>query len=280
MTFPTGTLFVVATPIGNLSDMTVRAIEVLKSVDLIAAEDTRHSKKLLDHYDIQKKMIALHEHNEKDMHVKLLHKLLHGESIALISDAGTPLISDPGYILVKEARQKSVNVVPIPGCSAVIAALSASGMATDRFTFVGFLANTAQKRSNQLQELASRSETLVIYESCHRLAESIASMLEVFGAKRKICVAREITKIHEDFVYDTLEGTLEYFLTNQRKCSGEMVLIVEGDVVSKRTIDPEIEVLMAALIKECSLKSSVKVAAEYTGISKKLLYDFALTLKS
>ncbi len=215
-----GTLYVVATPIGNLGDMTARAIAVLQQVDLIAAEDTRHSGPLLQHFGITTACIACHDHNERQIAAGLVERIQSGESVALISDAGTPLISDPGYLLVRTAREAGVPVVPVPGASAMIAALSVSGLPSDRFSFEGFLPAKSSARRQRLQALADEGGTLIFYESTHRIEESLADMAEVFGPERYAVIAREITKRFETVHGDTLQNLIAWIAADANQTKG------------------------------------------------------------
>lgn len=223
-----GVLYLVATPIGHLSDITLRALEVLKTVDVIAAEDTRHSKRLLDFYGINKKLLSYHEHNEARQTQTLIGLLQSGKSIALISDAGTPLISDPGFLLVREAKEKGIAVVPIPGACAAIAALSVSGLSAVRFIFEGFLPPKRGQRQKRLKEVSAEPRTLVFYESCHRILHSLKDMSACFGENRQAVVAREITKIHETILSGTLQELATRVEQDAQQQKGEFVIIIEG----------------------------------------------------
>ena len=223
-----GALYVVATPIGNLADMSQRAVDVLAQVDRIAAEDTRRSGRLLQHFSITTPMLALHEHNERDLAPRLVEQLQQGESLAVISDAGTPLISDPGYNLVRLAHEAGVSVVPIPGASALICALSASGLPTDRFVFEGFLPAKAVSRRARLEALRSETRTLIFYESSHRLVECLHDMQVVFGVDRYVVLARELTKQFETLHGDGVRNLLHWVQDDPNQQKGEMVLLVQG----------------------------------------------------
>lgn len=275
-----GTLYVVATPIGNLKDITLRALEVLDTVDWIAAEDTRHSKKLLQYFGINKPLIALHDHNEIERREVLLEKLLAGESGALISDAGTPLISDPGYHLVNLLREQSISIEPIPGPSAVITALSAAGLPTNRFTFEGFLPAKAGKKTDALQKLVEEERTMVFYESPHRLMDTLSLMKEVFGEKRHAVVAKELTKQFETFVSDSLAEIESFFKLNQDKVRGEFVVLVSGveftDDVEVSDWDGLIELLLE---QSLPVKQISEIVAEFYGVKKKRVYQRVLDLK-
>ena len=228
-----GTLYVVATPIGNLQDITLRAIEILKKVDRIAAEDTRHSMSLLKHYSISKPSLSLHEFNEREQLDVLLQYLKQGESIALISDAGTPLISDPGFHLVKEAKEIGIEVIPIPGACAAIAALSAAGLPTDKFIFEGFLPAKSEARHHALEKLSAEERTLIFYEAPHRLLPTLQAMIEIFGDNRRAVIARELTKIHETILHAELKDLYEQFTTKAQTVRGEIVILVAGSKKQK-----------------------------------------------
>lgn len=276
-----GILYVVATPIGHLGDISARAIEVLKQADRIAAEDTRHSGRLLQHYAIQTPMLALHEHNERQAAPALIEQLRSGQSIALISDAGTPLISDPGFNLVKLARQAGVRVVPVPGPSALVCALSAAGLATDRFVFEGFLPAKATARHNRLTQLAHEPRTLVFYESSHRIVDCLADMVEVFGASRRAVLARELTKQFETIHQDELEALQRWVEADSNQQKGEIVVLVEGwSQLEDDTIDAEAERVLQILMEELPVKTAAKLAARLTGLNKRELYDRGVALKN
>lgn len=276
-----GLLYVVATPIGNLSDITLRALEVLKSVDAIAAEDTRHTSGLLSHFGISKKLIAVHEHNEHQSAEKLLLQLNSGENIALVTDAGTPGISDPGAVVVDFVRKAGIKVVPIPGVSAVITALSASGITQNGFLFHGFLPASGAARRKALEALKAQTVTLVFYEAPHRIVESIVDMANVLGAERRITIARELTKTFET-IHSCLLGDAEAWLqadSNQQR--GEFVLLVEAaaikdaDEISEDTLR-----ILKLLLADLPLKQAVKLATEITAEKKNVLYELALKLKT
>lgn len=270
-------IFVVATPIGNLGDISQRALEVLRSVDKIAAEDTRHSRHLLDQFAITTPLVALHEHNERDLSQKLL---ANGENIALISDAGTPLISDPGYHLVKEAHAMGVPVVPIPGASAVVCALSASGMPTDRFCFEGFLPAKAGARANKLNDLVKETRTMVFYEAPHRILETLQQMAEIFGKQRVAAVAREMTKQFETIRQGTLEELVHFVVTDSNQQRGEIVIVISGAPPQTSQIDDDAKRILDILLTEVSVKQASALAAKITGVNKNLLYQAALDAKS
>lgn len=275
-----GKLYVVATPIGNLADFSQRAIEVLQQVDLIAAEDTRHVTMLLQHYGIVNKLISLHQHNEEKAAPELVEKLKLGMSIALVSDAGTPLLSDPGMPLVKLAKDSGITVHPIPGACALIAALSASGLPVTRFCFEGFLPRTSSARKSFFAERLNLESTWIFYESCHRILATFEDMAEILPLDRQIVVAREITKLHETIVKDSLENLLTLIRADSNMRRGEFVVIVDGATLDKtpQLVSEEQTRLLQILLKECSLKTAVALAVEISGGQKKLLYQAALDL--
>ncbi|WP_130536906.1 16S rRNA (cytidine(1402)-2'-O)-methyltransferase [Thiomicrorhabdus indica] len=274
-----GCLYVVATPIGNLGDITYRAVDVLTKVDWIAAEDTRHSQKLLQALGIaNKKLISLHEHNEEARAQQLLKALQTGEKGALISDAGTPLINDPGYQLVKVLRQSDISVVPIPGASAVITALSAAGVATDRFAYEGFLPARSTKRVASLEALLDETRTMVFYESPHRLMDSLQDFSEVFTG-RKMVVAKELTKQFEQFVSGSVEEVIEYFQQNPDRVRGEFVVILSGKVLEKNDSTMNDHLIKTLLAQSLPVKQISEIVASYEGQKKKAVYQRVLELK-
>lgn len=277
-----GKLYVVATPIGNLADFSFRAVEVLKQVDLIAAEDTRHARLLLQHYGINKPLVSLHQHNEDKASQNLVDRMLAGESIALVSDAGTPLLSDPGLPLVQLAKQQSIDVSPIPGACALIAALSASGMALSRFSFEGFLPRSSSARKSFFQEKLNDTSTWAFYESSHRIQAALEDMLTVFPAEHQIVIAREITKLHETIVKDSLANLLLRVQNEENMRKGEFVVIVDGITIAEESsnISDEEMRILSLLLKQCSIKTAVALAVEITGQRKKLLYQAALSLQA
>jgi 16S rRNA (cytidine1402-2'-O)-methyltransferase len=274
-----GTLYIVATPIGNLDDISFRAVSVLKSVDLILAEDTRHSKKLLSHLDISTPLKAFHEHNERDKTQTIIDELSAGKSIALISDAGTPLISDPGYVLVAEAKKAGIQVSPLPGASALIAALSAAGLASDHFTFFGFLPSKQAARLKVLQMLVSRKETSIYYESPKRILATMTDMLSVLGDSREVCLAKELTKAFETIHTDNIPSLIEYLTVDVNHQKGEFVIIVSGankaDAVEGEVM---LDTLLPILCVEMGASKAAKIAAKITGIDKKHCYQRAIKL--
>jgi len=272
MSTTVATLYVVATPIGNLADLSPRAQEVLRSVAAICAEDTRHTGQLLSHFGISKPLVALHDHNEEAMSQRVVARLQGGESLAVVSDAGTPLVSDPGFRLVRAARAAGIKVSPVPGACAAIAALSVAGLPSDRFVFEGFLPAKAAARRDRLQRLASETGTLVFYESSHRIAESLADMAMAFGAERPAVVARELTKLFET----VLDGSLAQLLAtvqaddNQRK--GEFVVMVQGAGDDEAAKVAEGRRLYARLNEHLPPSTAAKLAAELSGAPRKALY--------
>lgn len=275
-----GILYIVATPIGNLQDFTLRAIETLKNSTYIVAEDTRHCKVLLAHYGIQTPVISLHEHNEREQTEGILQRLLKGASVALISDAGTPLISDPGYRLVHEARLAGISVMPIPGACAAIAALSASGLATDRFVFEGFLPMKTTARVRHLEGLCQERRTLVFYEAPHRILEVLKDLLQVFGPERKAVIAREMTKVYETIHGGSLSELQAWVEADSNQQRGEIVLMVEGAPISEeKQVGKSAEQVLAILLKELPLNQAVKLACELTGEKRNKLYKQAIAKK-
>ena len=275
-----GVLYVVATPLGNLGDITYRAVEILKTVDLVTAEDTRHSRKLLGHYGIQTPMLSLHTHNEQEQTTHLIALLSQGKKIALISDAGTPLISDPGFVLVREVHKNGGRVVPIPGPSAVIAALSVAGLPTDRFAFEGFLPSKAVARTTSLQALREEPRTLVFYEAPHRILDTLTDMASVFGIQREAVLIRELTKTYETICAKPLGELRDWVAEHAEQQLGEIVLLIQGSTVAVSHTRCEIDVdsLLSQLLAHVSLKTAAQVTATLTGLGKNALYDRALQL--
>ena len=273
-----GTLYVVATPIGNLDDISARALRVLREVALIAAEDTRHSQRLLQHFGISTPLAACHEHNERDQGGRFIGRLLAGEDVALISDAGTPLISDPGFHLVRSARAAGIAVVPVPGACALIAALSAAGLPSDRFIFEGFLPAKAVGRRQRLEALREEPRTLLFYEAPHRLLESVGDMLAVFGPERPALLARELTKTFETLKGLPLAELREFIAADSNQQRGECVLLVGGWQApeGEEAISAESLRVLDLLLAEMPVKRAAALAAEITGVRKNLLYQAAL----
>ena len=274
-----GELFIVSTPIGNLNDITLRAIQTIKDVDFILAEDTRVARKLLNHLGIKAELQSLNEHNELKKIPIVLNHLSKGKNIALISDAGTPLISDPGFQLVKRAKKESLRVIPIPGCSAAIAALTASGVPTDRFYFYGFLPKTKNKRLDALKILVTKEESIILYESVHRLSSSIEDMIKVFGKSHIAVLCKEITKLHEEFVGNNLEEIRLFLMDNPSKIKGEFTLILNGKESSEEPNIEKIDSILKELLPIVSVKVAVKICSISTGFNKNIIYKRAIELK-
>ena len=273
-----GQINIVSTPIGNLKDITLRAIETLKSVDLILAEDTRIAKKLLNHFSINNRLESFNEKNEALKNENLIKKIKEGKNIAIISDAGTPLINDPGFKLIRSARKENIKVTPIPGCTAVIAGLSASGISTDKFTFLGFLPRTKIKRRKNLSQLLHKQETLIFFESVHRIESTIIDMKELFGIERKAVLCKEITKIYESFIGSNFMEIADYIKEHQDKLKGEFTIIIEGN--REPTIDlQKIDNILDILQSEISSKDAVKICSIITGYTKSIIYKRLLERK-
>lgn len=277
-----GTLFIVATPIGNLSDLSARARSTLAEVDLVAAEDTRHSGQLLAQFGLQTPMLALHEHNEAARTAEIVARLLAGARIALVSDAGTPLVSDPGYRLVAAAAAAGIAIVPVPGACAAIAALSVAGLATDRFAFEGFLPQKRAARRARLEALAREPRTLVFYEAPHRLVEALGDFVEAFGPDREAVVARELTKLHETIYRGPLADLAARAATDANMVRGELVLVVagapasdDGDAEARRLQ----ERLLGTLLPVLPLSAAVDLVVEVTGLRRNRVYERALALQ-
>jgi 16S rRNA (cytidine1402-2'-O)-methyltransferase len=273
-----GTLYVVGTPIGNLEDMTFRAISVLQNVDLIAAEDTRHTGKLLHHFQIKTPQISHHEHNRVTRIPELIDKLQQGKAIALVTDAGMPCVSDPGYELVKACAEANLPVVPIPGVTAVVTALAASGLPSDRFTFEGFLPAKEKDRRNALMQLQTETRTMIFYESPHRLRESLATILEIFGENREMTIARELTKMHEEFWRGTVGNAVADYQTREPK--GEYTIVIAGAIPIVASTSPEMirAALKDLLTQGISPSQASKQLAQELGIAKRDIYQISLEL--
>jgi len=274
-------LYVVATPIGNLNDITLRALEVLQGVDIIAAEHVQNSRNLLSHHGISTRLMTLHQHNEAAAAHQISKDLADGKSVALISDAGTPAISDPGAILVQHIRECGFPVIPIPGANAAISALSASGVINPHFLFYGFLPSRSGLRQRELTTLAGLPYTLVFYEAPHRILETLNDIMAVLGAQREITIARELTKLFETIHQCTVEQAIEWATNDPYQQKGEFVLLVSGATpVDKTDISEQARHTLKCLLAELPLKQAVKLTAEITGENKKALYQLALDLKS
>jgi 16S rRNA (cytidine1402-2'-O)-methyltransferase len=273
-------LYVVATPIGNLADITHRAVEVLQSVALIAAEDTRHSGRLMAQFSIKTPMISVHDHNERQRVTTIINKLTEGESIALISDAGTPLISDPGFILVRAVREAGFKVVPIPGCSALVTALSAAGMPSNSFIFEGFLPAKSLARRQQVEAIADENRTVIFYESTHRIVASLKDMMTVLGPDRYVVIARELTKTFETIYGDALGDLIDWIEQDHNQQKGEFVVLVSGAPEKEDTgFSSETLRTLDILMQELPIKQASALTAKLTGEKKNALYQAALERK-
>lgn len=275
-----GTLYIVATPIGNVADFSERALATLREVTVIAVEDTRHSGRLLHTCGITTPMLSCHEFNEAERADTLLDRVSRGEDIALISDAGTPLVSDPGFHLVRQAHARGIRVVPVPGPSAVIAALCCAGLPTDRFVFEGFLPAKSGARLSRLQELSEERRTLVFYEAPHRIVECLQDLVTAFGSGRSVTLVRELTKTFETIIPSTLAALLETVRHDDDQQKGEIVLVVGGIEKNEQQISPEAMHALQVLLAELPLKQAAALAAKITGVKKNLLYDAALLLQA
>lgn len=273
-----GTLYLVATPIGNLEDMTFRAIRILQTVDLIAAEDTRHTGKLLQHFQIKTPQLSYHEHNRQQRIPELLSQLSQGKTIALVTDAGMPLISDPGYELVKACVAEGISVVPIPGANAAITALSAAGLATDKFVFEGFLPAKSKERRNHLETLNSETRTIIFYESPHRLRDTLQDLGTILGEKREIVLARELTKMHEEFWRGTIQDAIAHY--TKREPQGEFTLVVAGATLEKPQLsEAAIKAELENLLKQgLSRSEASRQLAQQTSLPRRQIYQLALSI--
>lgn len=268
-----GRLYVVSTPIGNLEDITLRAIDTLKKVDYIACEDTEHSLKLLNYYGIKKPLMSYWSEKEKVRAEEIIQKIKSGHAVALISDAGTPGISDPGAVVIRRAIEENIEIISVPGPSALIAALSVSGISLDEFTFIGFLPAKQSQRRKKLMELSIEKRTLVFYEAPHRLLQSLTDMFEVLG-DRRICIARELTKIYEEIIRGKLSEVLQRL--ENSKIAGEYVIVLEGAGEMPKNIDEAVKEVKELMKKGRGRKDAVKIVSELYGISKKELYEKSL----
>ncbi|MBS1170176.1 MAG: rRNA methyltransferase [Burkholderiaceae bacterium] len=278
--FPASALYVTATPIGNTGDITLRALCLLTLADAIACEDTRNTSQLLARYGLSKPLIAVHEHNERERAAQIIERLHGGERIALVSDAGTPAISDPGARLVEAVAAAGLRVIPLPGASAAIAALSASGLLDNGFHFVGFLPSKAAQRDAALQELRALPATLVLYEAPHRIEQTVGALALAFGGERKIVIARELTKLFEEIHRCQLADAANWLATDKNRQRGEFVLLVEGAPVVTDTGDAEAQRVLEILLTECTVSQAAALAAKITGQKKNRLYEHALQLKN
>ena len=278
MSSPTGTLFIVATPIGNVDDISVRARTVLSAVAVVAAEDTRHTGRLLDRLGIKASLLSCHEHNEAERVPQLIARLRAGEDVALVSDAGTPLVSDPGFRLVSAVANEGLTVSPVPGCSAAMAALSIAGLPTDAVLFAGFLPSSQVRRGVRLQELSVRTETLVFYESVHRISATLTAMAESLGGDRHVVAARELTKLHETIYRGSVEDVLAQISTDSGGSKGEYTLVVGGAAEAPVT-DTELDKVLKVLLSYLGVRQAADAAAKLLGVKKNAAYKRALILR-
>lgn len=275
-----GELYLVATPIGDMTDIAPRALGILSTVDIVAVEDKRRSSRLFSHFGIKTPMISYHDHSEEKQVKKIIDELLCGKSVALISDAGTPLISDPGYKLVNAAKNKSIKVSPVPGPCALIAAISASGLPSDRFIFEGFLPSKSIPRITKIQNISADSRTIIFYEAPHRILETLIDMIKVIGPSRKIVLARELTKTYETFISGTLESVLQIIEKDLNQQKGEIVIVLAGADSSEKKIETQdSKRILSVLLEELPLKQAVSLGSKITGIQKNIFYKLALDLK-
>lgn len=278
--YPVATLYVVATPIGNVCDISLRALHLLSIADAVACEDTRNTAQLMTRYGLHKPLISAHQHNEREVADKIIARLQAGERIALVSDAGTPGVSDPGAKIVDAVKRAGLQVSPLPGASAAISALSASGLIHDHFYFVGFLPSKAGQRDTLLQGLSNGAATMIFYEAPHRIIESTQAMINAFGADRQIVFARELTKLFEEIHRCTLGEAQAWLGADNHREKGEYVVLIEGQTSAEDHDQLEAKRILAILLKECSVKLAASLAAQITGQKKNALYDLALTLKN
>ena len=277
--YPTATLYIVATPIGNVTDITLRALHVLGMVDAVACEDTRNTGNLLTRFGLNRPMIAAHQHNEREVADKIVHRLLAGERIALVSDAGTPGVSDPGARIVDAVRAAGLRVVPVPGASAAVTALSASGLVNDQFYFVGFLPAKAKQRETALHKLLTVGATLVLYEAPHRIVECVEALAAVFQPARQVVFARELTKLFEEIHRCPLSEALAWVKADAHREKGEFVVLLEGAPEEGDAEEAQAERILNILLAECSVKQAANLTAQITGRKKNALYDRALQIK-
>ena len=276
----TGELYLVATPIGDMTDIAERALGILNTVDIVAVEDKRRSSRLFSHFGIKTPMISYHDHGEEKQIKKIIDELLCGKSVALICDAGTPLIADPGYKLVKAANSKSIKVSPIPGPCALIAAISASGLPSDRFIFEGFLPSKSNARITKIKNISEDPRTIIFYETPHRILEALKDMIKIIGPLRQIVFARELTKTYETFISGSLESVLEIIEKDLNQQKGEIVIVLAGaDSLEKRSETQDSKRILSVLLEELPLKQAVSLGAKITGIQKNIFYKLALDLK-
>lgn len=276
-----GTLHIIATPIGNLADWSYRAVSTIKDLDFLASEDTRRTRILLSHYGLNVKLVSLHEHNEEQKVDYILNELIAGKNIGLVSDAGTPLISDPGYVLVKKALEGNINVTPIPGACAAISAISVSGIATNRFCFEGFLSAKPGDRRSRLESLKNETRTMIFYESPSRIEKTLQDMLTIFGSDRVCCFIRELTKTFETIKYSSLDNLCEFVSSDKQQQRGEIVLVISGvkeQKISSELTPREINIL-EELVDRYSVKDAVDIFRKSIKVSKQDVYQLALSLK-
>ena len=275
-----GTLYIVATPIGNLGDISQRALDILTQVDVIACEDTRHTQRLLSAFSIKNHTMSMHDHNERQRQEQIAALLQEGKSIALVSDAGTPLISDPGFHLVRHCRQLGLSVTPVPGACAAITALSCAGLPTDRFTFEGFLPSKSGARQAKLSELSNEPRTMVFYDAPRRAIDTVADIVAVLGGERYLVIARELTKAFETIHSDTADNLLTWLQQDPNQLKGEMVLIIEGHKADAGAISAQAVDTLKLLLADLPPKKACAIAAKIHGVKKNALYDLALSLKA
>lgn len=278
-TYPGATLYVVATPIGNVGDISLRALNVLAIADAVACEDTRNTAQLLARYGLSKTLVAAHEHNEREIAEKLIVRLQAGQRIALVSDAGTPAVSDPGARIVDAVRAAGLRVVPLPGASAVLAALAASGLVNDRFQFIGFLPAKAKQRDTVLENLRHEPATVVLYEAPHRIVDTVTALAAIFGPQRQVVLARELTKLFEEIHRCPLGEALAWLNADSHRQRGEFVVLLEGAPAAPEEGAAEAERILKILLAECPVKQAAALAAQITGQKKNALYERALQLK-
>lgn len=277
--YPDSTLYVVATPIGNIGDISVRALNVLAIADAVACEDTRNTAQLLSRYGLSKPLVAAHQHNEREAADKLIVRLQAGERIALVSDAGTPGVSDPGARIVDAVRSAGLRVIPLPGASAAISAISASGLLDEQFHFIGFLPAKAKQRETALLSLQNLTSMLIFYEAPHRIVETVTALADVFEASRQIVFARELSKLFEEIHRCPLHEASAWLQADAHRQKGEYVLLLQGATVSEDSGDAEARRVLKILLQECSVKQAATLAAQITGQKKNALYDLALQMQ-
>lgn len=276
---PTSTLYVIATPIGNIGDISLRALHILGMADLVACEDTRTSKTLLSSYGVSAELVSAHKHNEREVADYLIGRLKRGERVALVSDAGTPAVSDPGARIVDAVREAGMNVIPVPGSSAAITALSASGLLDDQFLFFGFLPTKNAQRKELLKTLTDTRATLIFYEAPHRIEETLKALADIFEPARRIVIARELTKLFEEIHRCTMDEVMDWFKSDPNHKKGEFVLLIEGAGPVSENVNTESQRVLSILMKELPVSAAASLAAKITGDKKNRLYELALQLK-